>query len=1044
MSKIATYSLADSPLQLSDRLIGTEAPRTPPSITPLATKNFSLGELLQLFSSNFPAANLQAVLNAGNTATQDINLTGTITTTLIKPMNIEDMLGSEGTPFQFLSKAIGGFNWVDLPSIGGGVQSVTGPTVDNTDPLNPIVGVANIQQVLDTPTRKWLTVDGDYTYSFDVFENGFFETYLSNNVTLDEYFFGLNTNGFYSNASDSTGQALFWNNAGSGIQAVFANSFGQNIFIGNLPREEAGNASIINPRNLPTGNYYSTISVNGNFANADGEIDLSTVYYPLSSNPANYISQDPILEFADFASFPVTGTVSTIYVALDTGFVYTWYSGSYHLSSNPNIGISGFGTLNTIPMFTPNGVTIKDSPLKYDPTIFGGGAVVSSKNVQIKGAVQFPLIMDRTGFSSMGFSLGNPGISQSSVFTILNSYRGDILSQTKLYLGLCDGSGTLTYGALSVEALGKLNITQTPDTGTTSDFVLLRDTSGNVKQIAYPTGGGTVTSVDLTMPVAFAVSGNPITTSGTLAVTAVGSASQYIRGDGQLATLPSNASGGSAVAYYLNGGTAASVATYYQMSKTAVIGTGVDFSLAGNGLISQWLTDVADPNRLEIPAGNWNFEMYMSASSSGGTPAFYVELLKYNGATFTTIANSSAVPEAITSGTIIDLYLTSLAIPQTTLLATDRLAVRVYIVNSTGGRTITMHTQDSHLCEIITNFAGGISALNGLTTNTQYLAVGTSGTDFAISSVTDTHTLNLPTASATNRGALSSADWSTFNSKAPLASPTFTGTVVLPSTTSIGTVSDTEIGYLDNVTSSIQTQFNNLHYKNILKDNSFWWSPNSVSNNAGASGFQYSPYLNNNTVIIQGNSNSINPLGYIRFSTTAVAGTLAFMRRNDFFILTGFSCTITRKIRFETNISGQRFFCGFSKNNQFAAPTNVDQTLLTDIVGVAQLSTSTNMHVIHNDNLGVGTTIDLGSSYPCNDTQYNYFITVEQTTTTYIVTVERVTVSTGASISTTNTLSSNIPVYNTGTIQLLTWISNNATLAIASYLDGGGYGTFKN
>lgn len=41
---------------------------------------------------------------------------------------------------------------------------------------------------------------------------------------------------------------------------------------------------------------------------------------------------------------------------------------------------------------------------------------------------------------------------------------------------------------------------------------------------------------------------------------------------------------------------------------------------------------------------------------------------------------------------------------------------------------------------------------------------------------------------------------------APLASPTFTGTVVLPATTSIGNVTATEISYLDNVTSSIQTQ----------------------------------------------------------------------------------------------------------------------------------------------------------------------------------------------------------------------------------------------
>lgn len=46
------------------------------------------------------------------------------------------------------------------------------------------------------------------------------------------------------------------------------------------------------------------------------------------------------------------------------------------------------------------------------------------------------------------------------------------------------------------------------------------------------------------------------------------------------------------------------------------------------------------------------------------------------------------------------------------------------------------------------------------------------------------------------------------DSKAPAANPTFTGSVVLPGTTSIGNVSDTEIGYLDGVTSSVQTQIN--------------------------------------------------------------------------------------------------------------------------------------------------------------------------------------------------------------------------------------------
>lgn len=44
--------------------------------------------------------------------------------------------------------------------------------------------------------------------------------------------------------------------------------------------------------------------------------------------------------------------------------------------------------------------------------------------------------------------------------------------------------------------------------------------------------------------------------------------------------------------------------------------------------------------------------------------------------------------------------------------------------------------------------------------------------------------------------------------KAPIVSPTFTGNVTLPSTTSIGTITNTEIGYLDGVTSVIQTQIN--------------------------------------------------------------------------------------------------------------------------------------------------------------------------------------------------------------------------------------------
>jgi hypothetical protein len=70
--------------------------------------------------------------------------------------------------------------------------------------------------------------------------------------------------------------------------------------------------------------------------------------------------------------------------------------------------------------------------------------------------------------------------------------------------------------------------------GTTSQYV-----RGDGSLATFPTiPSGTVTSVGLTMPAAFTVSNSPVTGSGTLAVTGAGTTAQYIRGDGTLATLP--------------------------------------------------------------------------------------------------------------------------------------------------------------------------------------------------------------------------------------------------------------------------------------------------------------------------------------------------------------------------------------------------------------------------------------------------------------------------------------------------------------------------
>jgi hypothetical protein len=247
-----------------------------------------------------------------------------------------------------------------------------------------------------------------------------------------------------------------------------------------------------------------------------------------------------------------------------------------------------------------------------------------------------------------------------------------------------------------------------------------------------------------------------------------GAASQYVRGDGTLADFPTSTGGGSSVSYYLNSsvsqGTIGGVA-YRQLGKTPIAGAGTDITISANGYVASYITDANDPALLEVPAGNFNCEFYFSVNSNNHNPYVYAEVYKYDGTTFTLIGSSQSVPEYLTNGTTLSPYYFAIPVTQTTLAITDRIAIRIYV--NVDGRTVTLHTENNHLCQVVTTFSKGLTSLNNLTRQVQFLATGTSGTDFNISSSTATHTFNLPVASATNTGKLSSTDWSTFNSKQP-------------------------------------------------------------------------------------------------------------------------------------------------------------------------------------------------------------------------------------------------------------------------------------
>lgn len=99
------------------------------------------------------------------------------------------------------------------------------------------------------------------------------------------------------------------------------------------------------------------------------------------------------------------------------------------------------------------------------------------------------------------------------------------------------------------------------------------------------------------------------------------------------------------------------------------------------------------------------------------------------------------------------------------------------IVTTDGSGNVTTRALSSLLS------GSAITSLNGLTNSAQTFTTGTSGTDFNIASAGSVHTFNLPTASATNRGALSSANWTTFNNKIGTVTATTAAAVTTAGTT---------------------------------------------------------------------------------------------------------------------------------------------------------------------------------------------------------------------------------------------------------------------
>lgn len=241
-------------------------------------------------------------------------------------------------------------------------------------------------------------------------------------------------------------------------------------------------------------------------------------------------------------------------------------------------------------------------------------------------------------------------------------------------------------------------------------------------------GLGTVTSVGLALPNIFTVSGSPVTTAGSL------TASLASQTQNLIFASPDGTSGQPTFRALLN----ADLPTV---------------SIAKGGL---GLTTVATNNQI-IASNGTSYEGRTISVGTGltltqgtGSVAFALDLASINitslGGVLTTPQGGTGISTAPANGEL--LIGNGTVWQKATLTAGSGIS----IVNGAGSITIS------------TSLAG-VGSLNGLT-GVLAIGVGTTGTDVNVTTPTSSDiTLNIPSASASNRGALTSTDWSTFNGK---------------------------------------------------------------------------------------------------------------------------------------------------------------------------------------------------------------------------------------------------------------------------------------
>ena len=255
--------------------------------------------------------------------------------------------------------------------------------------------------------------------------------------------------------------------------------------------------------------------------------------------------------------------------------------------------------------------------------------------------------------------------------------------------------------------------------------------------------GGTVTSVAS----GTGLTGGPITNSGTISIANTGVTAGTYGSSTSVPVLTVNAQG------QITSATTAAIPT--ANTTTTGLLTSTDWNtfngkenvltFNGNGLFSRTgntITGATCATTGQVLA--WNGTAFACSTPTTGTVTSVATGTGLTGGTITSSGTISLANTTVTAGTYGSIAANAAAIPTFTVDAQGRLTTAgSYTLSGTGAISVSSGG-------VISSTA--LTTLNGLTPASQTFAVGSTGTDFAITSSGSVHTFSIPDASTTARG----------------------------------------------------------------------------------------------------------------------------------------------------------------------------------------------------------------------------------------------------------------------------------------------------